>query len=442
METKDTQQSSYSLFKQSSEIEILISAAIVFAAFKLYDLVPNFLVQLINDNISNQSAVLFAIAIIALFLGALLPLSIILHFILRFYWLSLVGLKTSYENPKWEKVNFADKFKEKYKKSIDLDKHIAKVDRICSSIFAFSFLAVAVFCFTSIAVIALLRLFIYLVDNLFENTWFQEVFIGIGVLLILILILGFIDFVTLGALKRIKKKWFIKFYFPVSQFLSIITFGFLYRGLYYTFITNVPKSLTAFLLPFYLLIAIVLLNLGYYESRLFEEDITGVKMGEHAILSSYYSENFNENNVIQGPFIPSYLIKGNSLKFSYALTEEIDDKLIENCDSVYALNERGLHWRKWIRFPFNERDLPENFDFDKNAENALNCFSNHLKIVIDDSIYSNQTFKFLQLQKPEKIVLSTMIDISHLAPGDHVLSMQLQKPIGTAGFKLPFYKEP
>lgn len=440
METKDTQPTKHFLFKQSSELEILISAAIVFAAFKLHDLVPTFLASLINNNVSNQSIILFIVAIVALFLGALLPISILLHFILRFYWLSLLGLKTVYHKPRLEKLNYSEKYLKHIQKKIDLDKHISKVDTISSSIFAFSFLAAAIFCFTTISVLGILYCFLYLLENVFIDTWFEWVVLGLLVLFLITCILGFIDFLTLGSLKRIKNKKFVRFYFPISKFLSVITFSFFYRGLYHTLVTNVPKYVTAVALPLYLLLAIFLLNLGYYESKLFSQDKTALRMGEYAIIPSSYEDNFQPDEMLNGPFISSYYVKENSLQISYSVTEELDDSLIKHCDSVQAINERGIHWRKW-NFSFNQRKLSPSFNYKKNAENVLACFSNNLKIIIDDSLYITPQFRFRKLQAPEKITLMAFLDIQHLKKGDHILKIQLQEPIGKSNHIIPFYKE-
>lgn len=91
MEEEKTQKQRGLLFKQSSELEILISAAIVFAAFNLLDLVPSLLSTILNNNVSNTSPVLVIAVLVSLFLSTLLPISIVIHFVLRFYWLSLVA---------------------------------------------------------------------------------------------------------------------------------------------------------------------------------------------------------------------------------------------------------------------------------------------------------------------------------------------------------------
>ena len=146
----------FQLFKQNSEVEVLISAAIVFTAFVINDLAGDWIIQALNLNISSNSPVLMVVAIAALYMSSILPISLISHFILRIYWLALVGLKSVYPEPEREVVN--SKFDKIVNGSLDIEKQIAVVDRICSSIFAFTFLTLFAFLFTFLSVSAILAL--------------------------------------------------------------------------------------------------------------------------------------------------------------------------------------------------------------------------------------------------------------------------------------------
>ena len=95
----------YQLFKQNSELEVLISAAIVFTAFVINDIAGDWIVRALNLNIPSNSPVLFTIAIAGLYMSAILPISLISHFILRIYWLSLVGLKSVFPTARRESVH-------------------------------------------------------------------------------------------------------------------------------------------------------------------------------------------------------------------------------------------------------------------------------------------------------------------------------------------------
>lgn len=429
------------LFNQSSELEILISAAIVFAAFSIGDLVPEFISRSINHNIPSNSPVLVLATLLALFLSTLLPISIFLHFILRFYWLSLLGLNSVYSKPKFEKLNFALKHEIRIKRKYSPERHIDFIDKLCSSIFAFSFLTVFVFCFTSISIFIILGGFIYLIDGVFAENMLMNSIVNILLLIFLFAcLLSFIDFFSLGSLKKIRRKWFIRIYYPINRFMGFITLSYFYRGLYYTFISNIPRSVAAFVLPAYLILAIILLNAGFYESSLYAGDRTSIDLGPAAATSYYYQENFSPLKSVIFPFIPALHIEKNYLPVYIPLKENIEDVLIEECDSVSAINDRGFHWRKVLNLPFNKRYLPQDFNYRDNAENALECFNSMIELSIGNKKFGNNTFRFFQLQEPDKITIMTTLDIEDLPKGEHVLEISFKKPMAETSYSISFYK--
>lgn len=431
--------SSHWLFKQSSELEILISAAIVFAAVTISGVVPDFLVKLINLNVPNRSPVLALFAFISLFLSILLPISIISHFVLRFYWLSLVGLRTAFERQHIERLNYADRYLKRLDKKNSLERHIDTIDKVCSSLFAFSFMSVFLFCFGLIIPFFIIGfLNDYLINELFRESWLRYVIAVVSVIFFLMCLLTLFDFLSLGLLKKVKKKWFVRLYYPVNRFMNMITFSVFYRDIYYSFVTNVRKWILIPILPLYLVMAILLLNYGYYESRYFADDGTAVALGSEVLLSMHYADQIDEHMILEHPFIGSVLQKDNFLKLSIPLTEEIDDWLAV-CDSTSPIQQRGFHWRQWIKTGFNKRDLPQDFDYHRNAELALNCFSESIQVQIDDMNYEDLSLKFSKHNSPEKLVITTFLDISGLERGEHVLRIE-GLPTRTT-FEIPFIKD-
>lgn len=429
------------LFKQSSELEILISAAIVFAAFTMIDLVQAGLSSILNNNVSNSSPFLVIAVLVSLFLSTLLPLSILVHFVLRFYWLSLVGLKTTFERQRLEKLRYAPRYLEFLSKKDNLDVHIAFIDKLCSSIFAFSFLAVFVFCFTTISISLIIGLFVYVIST-FAESWTSDVFNVLLVLFFLACLLSLVDFFSLGILKRIRKRWFIRIYYPINRFIGLITFSYFYRGLYYTFITNVPKRISVVILPLYLLVAVVLLNAGFHESKLYSEDSYASRMGQAAAKSNYYRENFSDRVVLQEPFIKEYYVKEDYLPIYIPITEQLDDALVEGCDSIIAINNRGFHWTTYIKLGFMRKKLPPNFDFDAHARKVTACFKGNIKLLVDDSIYQSEDFRFFEIQDPKKKTLMTTLNLGALPPGNHALRLEFEEAMGLGNYEIPFYKTP
>lgn len=216
-----------------------------------------------------------------------------------------------------------------------------------------------------------------------------------------------------------------------------VTLSFFYRGIYYTFIQKISKTALAILLPAYVIITIILLNLGFYESRLYDETI-GDNIGNQAIANQHYADNFEESTILYRPFIPSFYINSTFLEVSLPLTPELDQMLVTKCDSVIAINEEGFHWRKWISTGFNTRDLPKDFSYTKNAARALDCFADKTTLLIDSATMPTHKIRFKSLQNPEKIVLTSFLDIKELERGEHTLTIRLE---GEGDHVIPFIKE-
>jgi len=436
---EENKQTSHWLFKQSSELEILISAAIVFAAVTVSGIVPEFLVKVINLNVPNSSPFLVLFAFISLFLSTLLPISIVTHFILRFYWLSLLGLKSAFAKQNIEKLDFDKKYL-KSKKFKGLDRHILSIDKIASALFAFSFMTIFIFCFGIIIPFSILS-FIdgELINDIIGNNILRYPAIAFFLLFAFACLITLIDFLTLGAVKKIKNKWVVKFYYPINKFMNVITLSFFYKDIYYTLVTNVSKKILIPVLPIYLILAILLLNSGYYESKIYTDgDVSLNFASSQAYHSAAYADQMTSRTIVSRPFISSVVQTGNLLKLSVPLTEKIDDTLVA-CDSVQAIQSRGVHWRKWIQMGWNNRDLPEGFSNQKNIEAALACFSDAVTVKIDTLLYEQPMYKFAKHQHPDKLVIVTYLDIADLPRGDHVLHCTFNIPNRT--FSIPFVKD-
>ena len=113
----------YVLFKQNSELETLVSAAIVFVVVSVNDVIIQGIVLALNNNVPSNSNLIIIFALVALYLMAMLPMSIIIHFLFRIYWLSLVGLKSVFP----ENVDALEQYTPFFKKKIS--RHLSLLER-------------------------------------------------------------------------------------------------------------------------------------------------------------------------------------------------------------------------------------------------------------------------------------------------------------------------
>ncbi|WP_421764192.1 hypothetical protein [Ekhidna sp.] len=422
----------FQLFKQNSELEVLISAAIVFTAFVINDVAGDWIIKALNLNVSGDSPVLFVVAIVALYMSAILPISLISHFILRIYWLSLVGLKSVYPETKKEEVN--PKFDKFINGSLNIDKQISIIDKICSSIFAFTFLTLFAFLFTFISV-AIILIILQSIDDPYHIAE------NVGNLIILLGVIYLIDFLTLGLFKKIKKRWFAKIYYPIYRFYGWITFAGLYRGIYYTLIQYASRKVMVFITPLYIIGALYLLNYGYNAHILYPEN-GGYRLEDELLASTNYKDEFGDRLIMRDEFINSFVVPSNEnfIKLHIPLTQDLEQNIVEKCENVAEFNPRGPHWRKWVQMGWNRVKYDSTFDYHQNAENILNCVSESLDISVDSITYSNQKFYFGQIKDPTNYaVLITVLDASDIGRGDH--NLVIKSEIDGGEIIIPFWRD-
>ncbi|MEQ9404134.1 MAG: hypothetical protein RIM99_11135 [Cyclobacteriaceae bacterium] len=428
-----TKQKVYQLFKQNSELEVLISAAIVFTAFVINDVAGDWIIDALNKNISGSSPALAVFAITGLYMSSILPISIVSHFILRIYWLALVGLKSVF--PEQNRFEVNPVFDKVINSSLDLDKRIQVVDRICSSIFAFTFLTLFAFCFSFISMAALIFSLSYIADSygIVEN------------LINLILLFAFvymIDFLTLGWLKKRKTKTFARIYNPIYRFFGWITLAFLYRGIYYSLIQNASRRVMLWITPIYMIVALVILNIGYDSNSIFPALNQTILNGEVAS-STFYKDQFAEKAILRGPFLESFTIPESTghIRVYFSLNQYIEDNILNVCDSVQAYNSRGIHWRQWLTLGFNQPQYDSAFHYQENARRILDCFSEKINLSINDSTVYSSKYYFSTIDRPRHAVFFTTLDIKELERGDHILKIDGEEMYQERIFNIPFWRD-
>ncbi|MGB3851724.1 MAG: hypothetical protein WA958_17280 [Tunicatimonas sp.] len=187
--------------------------------------------------------------------GVVLLTNLCIHLVLRGLWIGTVGLRSISQTIDYEQLRYSDRFKAYLSRKVgSYDEYILRLERICSVVFAFSFVIVFallgfVLCFTVFGLIsrAVLEL------GLFR--WLRRIVI---LLPLVTLLMYFVDFITFGGLKRIRNRYFTKLYLPVYRFWSLATLAFLYRPILYNMLDNPYGKRVAWLILPYLLVLILI----------------------------------------------------------------------------------------------------------------------------------------------------------------------------------------
>ena len=432
------------LFKQSSELELLISAAIVFASIQVGDLVQQMIFSLLNNNVPGNSEWLVLLAVIGLFTSWLLPISIVAHFLLRFYWLSLVGLRSVFTK-ETDLSKFSKPFEKVLRRPTNLDTQIETIDRFSSSIFAFSFMTLFAFCLSVSSVIIIIFIIIPGISQFFDNPVVDTLLSIVGNLFLFLCLFYMVDFFTLGWFKRIKSKWFVRIYLPLYRFMSVVTFSFFYRGIYYSLVQHTSRAFLGILLPLYVFVTIFLLNASYSPNKLYERNIRRGNTQEQFIRSDRYLDQFAKTTIIRGAFIESYVVPGGQqhLKVHIPLTAELEDSLLVRCPDIIPLNaERSLNWRRYLQLGFNQRKFPDDFDAAVNNDIIFDCLRDNVKIAVNDSTIQIPSYRFYEISEPRKPVFLSVIDVADLGRGDHLLIVSVKHDSTEwRDQRIPFWKD-
>jgi hypothetical protein len=201
---------------------LLISGFAIFGSYTAYD--PIF--DSMREAQNNQQLYLSVIYTISFISCAILIFNLILHVILRGLWIGALGLRYVSGDIEYEILNYSPKFDKYLRKKVgSFDKYIATLENYCSIIFAISFLLIFYELAITLTIITIALIANYVIDSDTLSGWVSK---GIGIPVMLFICLGmlitFIDFITLGFLK--KKKWISKIYFPIYWVFSFITLSF------------------------------------------------------------------------------------------------------------------------------------------------------------------------------------------------------------------------
>ena len=189
--------------------------------------------------------------------------NLLLHVLLRGMWISAIGLRSVSGGIDLPSFRMSRRYRRFLRPQLrNYDVFIERLERLSSVMFAYTFLIV--FALISITLVVLtFFVFIRLLQGLdrglaLSDTAYRTLNILVFAPLVLSLLVYFVDFVTLGRVKRLH--WFSHGYYPFYRFWGWITLAFLYRPLYYNLVDHRQgRRLARLLVPYIIFINIVAL---------------------------------------------------------------------------------------------------------------------------------------------------------------------------------------
>jgi hypothetical protein len=227
------------LQQESWQLELLISGFAIFGIYAARTVITDIEFMIHNDFDGDFQflAILFYFILKTGWL--IFFINLIVHVILRGLWIGAIGLRYVSQDINYDALRYSPRMTEYLKTKVgSYDDFIERLEKICSVLFAFTFLLFMLFLSLMLFFIQIV-LIIELGNIIFKGNYSGVAFVTYFALLYLILgALVFIDLITLGGFKKIKEKSISRIYFFLYRYFSATTLSFLYRPLLYNFIDN------------------------------------------------------------------------------------------------------------------------------------------------------------------------------------------------------------
>ena len=397
------------LQQESWQLELLISGFAIFLLAESYIPVRNLIHQIeLLATGSNYYQILFIPYQVLMGAWYVLMVNLIMHVLLRGLWISTIGLRYISGDIELDELNLSPKFDRFLRKRVKkFDLYIQQLERLCSTAFGFTFLIIFI----------LISLGLY-ITGIFGIVWTMEGFSAafggswflIFVPFLLIYLLGgliyFIDFISLGRLK--KHGFFGKIYYPFYRFFGFVTLSFIYRPIYYNLVDNkFGRKVILFMIPYLALFSIFSsLNVeteSYLPDRRFNESIN----------TYIYDDTWNGHFTNYSASIPSKYTDNGFVELYLPYIPRSDDPVIEHLCPDLVPAKRGV-----FLFGINNRER-----YMMDAAEALACHSKRFKIYANDSLHNGLKYRFYDHPTRDNVGLLTILDLSYLPRGEHELNV-------------------
>lgn len=408
------------LQQESWQLELVVSGFAIFLMLGALDALENldFMNEVKDAGLAQQGAILtlgFMILGLSCFF---VLLNLIFHVMLRGLWISTLGLRYVSGDVDFDALRLAPRFDRFLRRRIgSFDKYILKLENLCSVVFAFTFLIVFML-LGFMMFLALLFLLIWVVENKLEAFLPDAFRKGVGIVSFILLmssgLLYFIDFVTLGRLKRVR--WFSVVYYPFYRFCSFITLASLYRPLYYNLVDNKFGRRVGILLVPYVVGTIFLLSFRIHSHVWFPSKFEGTNL-KVGVYDDLRPEDYNLPDVTT----PSKFVKNGYLEIFIRYHPLKDDDILEQvCPDFEPFREPGFG----TDLVFRTNGITTEEKTTQSPTVALACFSKLYQFEVADSVFTAPGFYFYEQPERGGKGLLTILDLGYLSRGAYKLQVK------------------
>ena len=413
------------LERESWQLELLVSAFTIFLWIGASESFGSYLLELNYSYSFDNSLLGLIVFFLSLLLTSIQVLTafLIIHLLLRGFWIGAIGLRSVQPSINYEKLNYSEFFLERLKKKvIGLDRLVVILDELCSVIFSLSFLIIFMiisfglyFLFVGViggALVGMVNFFGAEVEGVFFVIFIIFFFSALISGLIYL-----IDYFTLGFFKKGRR--FGKIYYPIYRFYSFITLSFISRSIYYNLISKYSKKRIRLL---YLVIGLVVFSnwfMDYDQYQYFPEGPT-----ELAIETNYYDDNRSEKSYVERVSVESKYVSGSFMSLFLRYNPADNERIQSNCPDFEPLKNDGINPRLAFVAKDNSYFIQSQDFEDEDKEKLLECLSSYYEISINDSIYADLKFYFHEHPAKSQKGILTVIPTDWFELGENRITVK------------------
>jgi len=391
----------------SWEPEILISGIVLYGLFQLFPLIAELdhylehygLIIFSSGNINESITALLTVSVVWLITG------FISHLLLRSVWAAFIGLSYVYgEGVQLHRLKLGPRFHRHLSGKLEYEPQIIRLEKICSSLFAISFLIfmnLLGLLFFVMLFSSLIAIWMEFFPEQYDFTWLDWV-------LIPVLLIYLLDYLTLGWLKRLP--YFSKAYYPLYRVMGLMTLAPLYRNIYYGFATNQkPWKVILFLATFTISSIVGVRYLQESASRgstartspQLALDLRPALDASGAMYPGHYRDQMGDDEPSNKIWIPSARVEGQVLEAFVVHRTTDEERLIKPSCHYDSLSQL------------------EGIDLDSLK---LACLKQFYQLKVDNQEVDAEIYYLVNRQTRQDGLMS-YLDISSLPRGGHVLSL-------------------
>lgn len=378
--------------EQSWEPELLISGLAIFATIQIPEYVMDSY-QYYRYNLQLDTGIideLMPMLVVGVILTALkvLNFAFIFHFIVRAFWVGLMGLRSVFsEGIQYEKLEYSEFYKSEMKSRLGTqDSFLLATDRLASVIFSIAFLFV-LFMFGVGVLYSVFFLFINGVKLLVSEEVFDLystiILIFAGVILLSVSVLS----VVLNMKKYREQEKFARFHFKLIWYSGLVFYPFIYKPVQFlmlSFMSNLPKKKNqiygiiffSVFMGIFMSSTFDLMNVNLIQARDF---YSGRSDASTIIPENYDSEfdgKFFDKALISSPFLK----KGEYFSLFIPYSKMLDRKLGQYCEEVAPADSLNRYEKRKLTNQQNIECINQFFTITINQKDTLESdflFYNH-----------------------------------------------------------------